>query len=137
MATDPTFFQDDPAVALRAPEVPNASFAAGCNVAASCAPGIGINQGGGAIVGTPEQFTLLDQFGNARAAQKSQLLGGTGYSQPGTSSGEEGTAPNNVVRYGTNQDNVNGAPNPDTSGDITVVSNSTLNDIAIGWVAAT
>ena len=38
--------------------------------------GIGINVGGGAVVGTADQFTLLDQAGAARTPQDSQQFGG-------------------------------------------------------------
>ena len=59
----------------RSSEVPDASWTSGCNVPGLNAPGIGINIGGGAIVGTPEQFTLLDQNGDARNPQKSGGVG--------------------------------------------------------------
>jgi hypothetical protein len=130
---DVTAFKDDAAVTFRALEVTDADWDAGMNVAGSNAPGIGINQGGGAVVGTPEQFTLLDQFGNARAAQKSQCLGGPGFVDRATvpydqSGGQEGTLPDNVIRFGP-QD----AAYPDGSGAITFSGNSTLTDLAVGW----
>ena len=117
---NPTLFIDDAAVAVRAPEVPAASFDNGMNLG-GCAPGIGINFGAGAVVGTPEQFTLLDQFGNARVAQISQHIGGSGLG-----AGTEGTLPDAVIRS---------APN-DASGDGSVgaMLNANLNTLTAGWV---
>jgi hypothetical protein len=134
---DVTAFVDDAAVTAAVTtetRAPAASFTGGCNATGSNAPGIGINQGGGAVVGTPEQFTLLDQFGDARTAQKSQLIGGTGITLAAnwpSSGGAEGTLPDAVIRFGP-QD----AAYPDGSGDITFTSNSTLAVLATGWEAA-
>lgn len=118
---EPTYFIDDIAQTARAAEVPNADFAAGCNEAGSCAPGLGINMNEGAISGTPENFTLLDQFGNARAAQISQHIGGSGLDV-----GSVGLLPEAVARFGTNP--------ADASGEITVIGNCTLTTLAGGWV---
>ena len=74
--TAPTCYIDTVAVTARKSEVTGADWDSGVNAAASCAPGIGINAGGGTIVGTPEQFTLLNQAGNSRAPQDSQQIGG-------------------------------------------------------------
>ena len=41
----------------------------------SNAPGIGVDMEGGAISGQPQQFTLLDQAGNARVPQNSSGIG--------------------------------------------------------------
>ena len=132
---DVTAFVDDAAVAFRTAEETNddANWQNGMNAVASNAPGIGINQGGGAVVGTPEQFTLLDQFGNAREAQISQVLGGLGFVDRDTvpwpsSGGVEGTLPDGVIRFGP-QD----AQYPDGSGEITFAGNSTLSVLATGW----
>jgi hypothetical protein len=76
---NPTMFRNDTAIAARAAEVPEADFTNGVNNA-SCSMGIGINAGGGAVVGTPEQFTLASQFGTVdvadRTPQISQSIGG-------------------------------------------------------------
>lgn len=159
---DVTYFVDDPAVTFRKAEETNddADWENGMNHSASNAPGIGINQGGGAVVGTPEQFTLLDQGrpvesgGSqtpvAREAQVSQLIGGTGFvdrtagstsweptegteNGRASSGGVEGALPENVVRFGTLPDNVNGQPNPTATGEVVPVGNSTLSDLAVGW----
>ena len=107
----PTFFQDDSL--LRTGEVTSASWVNGMNAGASNAPGVGINMLQGAIVGTPAQFTLLDQNGDARVPQISAQIGH-----------EDGDA----VRYGTNP--VNG------DGTVVPTSNCTLNTLEAGWVAA-
>jgi len=74
--TAPTTFIDTVAVAARKVQVSTADWDNGVNAAASNAPGIGINAGGGAVVGTPDQFTLLDQNGAARTPQDSSQIGG-------------------------------------------------------------
>ena len=131
---DVTAFVDDAAVTAAVTTEARqaaASYVGGMNAGASNAPGIGINQGGGAVVGTPEQFTLLDQFGNAREAQISQLLGGNGITLASgwpSSGGLEGTLPDAVIRFGA-QD----AAYPDGSGDIVFTGNSTLSVLATGW----
>ena len=121
----PTSFIDTVAVSARGGEVPAASFGDGMNLGGSNAPGIGINMLAGAVVGTPEQFTLLDQFSNARVGQISQHIGGPGISDPGTSSGQEGTLPDAVIRTGTNSAAGDGA--------ITPTGNANLNSLALGW----
>tara|TARA_R110000851_G_scaffold129651_1_gene262739 strand:+ start:22622 stop:22957 length:336 start_codon:yes stop_codon:yes gene_type:complete len=73
--TKATFYTNDAAVTGRAIEVPAASFLNGMNLGASNAPAIGINVGVTNIVGTDEQFTLLDQAGVARTPQLSQIIG--------------------------------------------------------------
>ncbi|RKX24678.1 MAG: hypothetical protein DRP45_07715 [Candidatus Zixiibacteriota bacterium] len=74
----------------------------------------------GAVVGTPEQFTLLDQHGDARAAQISQHIGGSGLG-----AGAIGTLPEAVIQFG------NASANGD--GQITAIGNSTLSVLADGW----
>ena len=142
---DVTAYVDDAAVtAAVTTEARQAatSYVGGMNAGASNAPGIGINQGGGAVVGTKPQFTLLDQgrpAGSggtqtpvAREAQISELLGGDGITTsadwPG-SGGLPGTGTEGSVRFGA-QD----AAYPDGSGDITFDGNSTLSVLDDGWV---
>lgn len=133
MAYNPavTFFVDDAAVTAGEARVPNADFDTGMNFGGSNAPGVGINQGGGAVVGTPEQFTLLDQgrpgVGTpvAREAQISQCIGGPGISAAGTSAGATGADPEGVVRFGT--------PTTTGNGTVTPTGNSTLSVLATGW----
>ena len=118
----PTFFVDDAAVTARSAEVPNADWDTGNNIAASCAHGIGINFEGGAVVGTPEQFTLEDQRGIARTTQISQLIGGSGLGD-----GTSGTAPDSTIRNGVVNDNGDGGVDP-------VRPNVSLVSLAAGWV---
>ena len=117
---EPTFFIDDTAVTAREAEVTAADFNGGANLAGSCACGVGINMNEGAVVGTPEQFTLLDQHGGARAAQISQHIGGSGLG-----AGAIGTLPEAVIQFG------NASANGD--GQITTLGNSTLSVLADGW----
>jgi len=81
----PTVYTDETAYATRSVEVAGASWLTGCHYAASCSPGIGINIDDGAVVGTPEQFTLLDQNGNARNPQIGEAIGGIGLNSGGAS----------------------------------------------------
>jgi hypothetical protein len=156
MATLPTAFVDDVAVADRTVETPDAAWANGMNAGGSSACGVGINMLQGAVVGEPQQFTLLDQFENARAAQISQNLGGfasvprTGnqpftwdrtqalYTDAGAASsgGTEGTLPEAVIRYGDLPTQAaKDAADPSIDGTLIVVSNATLIDLAVGWQA--
>jgi hypothetical protein len=127
----PTAFRDDAANTAREAEVPLASFVDGCNIAGSNACGLGINIDEGAVVGTPNQFTLLDQRGIARVSQISQSIGGYPYvaaSAYPSSGGTEGTAPDAVIYVA----------DPSANGDGTAVKvgQASLVDLAVGWVAA-
>ena len=112
---NPTYFVDDVAVAARKAEanqsIPVGSWLTGLNAGGSCANGIGVNQGEGAVVGTPEQFTLLDQAAAARTPQDSQLIGGV--IEP--------------LDVGTNAANGDGTP--------TRTGAATLASLAAGWTA--
>ena len=94
----------------RTTEVPDASWDGGCNAPGLNAPGIGINVGGGAIVGTPAQFTLKDQKDAVRVPQNS---GGISY------------APE-PIRTGTND--------AGGGGDVTATGTANLQTLAAGWV---
>lgn len=126
---NPTYFMDDIGRAAREAEVINASFLNGANLAGSCACGIGINIGEGAVVGTPEQFTLLDQKGAIRVGQRTQHIGGGGYTPPSaypSSGGDEGTSPNASIYTGPNG-NGNGAITPDGV--------AALETLGAGWIS--
>lgn len=77
--TLPTYYIDDAAVTARQAEHDNPTqFVGGCNASASNGCGIGINMDQGAVLGTPEAWTLLDQNGAARTPQNSSIVGDTG-----------------------------------------------------------
>ena len=139
-------FTDDIARVARQSEVPEAAFLNGLNLGGLNSGGIGINVEGGAIVGSPEQFTLLDQRGISRVAQISQAIGGfpsvprTGdqeftwdksqplYSLSGaiSSGGQSGTLPNAVIFTGV----------PDDSGDGSATKTGQVSLVTLeeGWV---
>ena len=125
---EPTYFIDDAAQTARAAEVTGADFDNGMNLGGSCACGLGINMNEGAVVGTPPQFTLLDQFGNAREAQISQHIGGSGLGD-----GSSGTLPDAVIRFGTLPTEAAKDSDPAVDGTIIPVGNSTLSVLADGW----
>ena len=139
---NPTFFQDDAAVTAGKARVPLANFDNGCNPVASNSNGIGINIDGGALPAETApgmqgwNWTLLDQFENARDGQIGQLIGGSGITLdtdwPG-SGGTEGTAPDATIRDATNADNVDGAPV--AGAEITAVGNASLLTLGAGWVS--
>lgn len=125
-----TFFMDDSSRAAREAEVPAANFDAGMNLGGSNACGIGINMDGGEVVGTPEQFTLLDQFGDIRVGQRSQHIGGSGYTPPSaypSSGGQEGTLPAASIYTANN--------NPSGDGGVVVVLGvAALETLGVGWI---
>ena len=134
---NPTFFVDDTATTARKLEVVDADFDNGMNLGGSNAPAVGVNMGEGAVVGTPEQFTLLDQHGNARAGQISQSIGGYPYTDPAnypSSDGTEGTAPDAVIQFGPNTTQPAKDADPELDGAITATGNSALTLLATGWV---
>lgn len=70
------YLSDNAANTVRQPEVPLADFEGGMNRGGSCAPGLGINTGN--VNPKLDDWTVLDQDGNARAPQNGQHLGGSG-----------------------------------------------------------
>ena len=108
----PTYYTDAAAIVDRITEVPDADFSTGANLAASNACGIGINIDGGEVVGTPAQFTLLDQAEAARTPQTSQILG------------EDATA----IKAG--------APSSSGDGAVPISSDATLVTLEAGWIAS-
>ena len=141
MTSPATAFVDDAAVTAREAEVPDANFDNGMNVGGSNAPGIGVNMLEGAIVGTPNQFTLLDQQepdGVARVPQISQCIGGYPYTDPAnypSSDGTVGTLPDAVVRYGAAPTQAAKDSDPALDGTIIITANATLSVLATGWEA--
>ena len=165
MANLPNAFIDDAAVTALDTRVPLAVTGTGMYHTGSNAPGIGIatdnagleqslfeaTDGSGDLV--TGSWTLLDQHGDARNAQISQLIGGSGivprsgnvattwdksqalYTPAGAASsgGSEGTAPDATVRLWANPDNVEGQPNNDAVP--TAVNSAILTSLATGWVS--
>ena len=117
----PATFIDDTARATRVGEVSGASFLNGMNNG-SCQPGIGITNGPTDLAGTPEQFTLLDQNGDARTPQLGQSLGGValGAGESIVASQAIDLVDNGVTGDGTVTKDGTGA---------------TLTTLAAGWVA--
>ena len=70
----PTYHQNAATVAVRAGEVPAASFSNGMNLGGSNTCGVGINTGN--IDPKLELWSVNDQFGTAREPQNSQHIGG-------------------------------------------------------------
>jgi hypothetical protein len=120
-----TTFRNTASITAREAEVPDADFSNGCNNASN-SPGVGIATANPNLTGNPEQWTLLDQFGDARTPQIGQLIGGPGYSDPGTSSGESGTEPTDQF--------IIGVSNPSNDGTVTVQGTANLATLAAGWV---
>jgi hypothetical protein len=115
-------------IVTRKAEVAAADFDAGCNLAASNAPGVGINMAGGAVVGTAAQFTLLDQAGAARTPQDSSVLGGEGLTTAAEYPSSGGAAGAGVEPIQSGVVTANG------DGDVTVGGAATLTTLAGGWV---
>ncbi len=111
-------------------EVPDANWFSGVEAGSLNAPGIGVNMGGGAVIGTPEQFTLLDQFGTARVAQASSCLGAEGLTASTDWPGSGGQP-----KYGPGIEIESCTP-ADSSGDgtITVTGTANLQTLGAGWV---
>lgn len=130
---NPTAFIDDAATALRVAEVPSANFVNGVNAGGSNSPGIGIATDNPGLAPSLPSWTLLDQHGNAREGQIGQNQGGLGYSDPGTSSGTEGTLPDSTIRVADplafSTPIGNGNPGA-------FLGNATLSDLAAGWIFA-
>ena len=117
----PATFIDDTARATRIAQVPDASFLNGMNNG-SCQCGVGISNGPINLVGTPEQFTLLDQNGDARTPQLGQSLGGVALGAG------ESIAASQAVDLVDNGATGDGTVTKDGTG-------ATLTTLAAGWVA--
>ncbi len=121
MAQQATFIDVD-ARAVRVGEVPDASFVDGMNNG-SCQPGIGITGDVTDLVGTPEQFTLLDQNAAPRTPQLGQSLGGIALND-----GEDIVANQPIDLINLANDDGDGTVVVDGTG-------ATLTTLAAGWVA--
>jgi hypothetical protein len=158
-------FRDTTAIAARTAEEtnPDASWVNGMNNSA-CMPGIGVAFGQPDLwqdpdylpaIGDPSSWTLLDQDGDIRVPQVSQLIGGGGfvprtgnvpttwdetqalYSDSGAASsgGVEGDGKAEaefIIAAGNpTQDAKDG--DPDLDGTITVLGTANLQTLAVGW----
>jgi len=128
--SDVSFFTDEAAITGRALEVPDADFTDGMNNAASNAPGVGVNALGGAVAGTPEQFTLLDQDGDARVPQVSQVLGGAGFIDVAGYPSSGGVEGKSVLPLHI------GSPSGEGDGKAEDVKKAELHTLVAGWVKA-
>lgn len=140
MTSPATYFQDTAARDLRIAEVPNASFVNGMNMGGSNSMGIGINMLEGAVVGEPQQFTLLDQREVARNSQISQSIGGFPYvlaDDYPSSGGQEGTAPDAVIAFGDAPTQAAKDADPSLDGTISFSETVSLVTLEAGWVAFT
>ena len=129
MTAQASFFIDDTGLAALAARVPAAIVNSGMMYGSSNAPGIGISTENPELGESLPSWTLLDQFGNARVNQRSQHIGGSGVSDAGTSSGQEGTLPAATLRL---------ADQADMTGDGALAFpkfGAALNSLAVGWEA--
>ena len=118
-----SFFIDDAAVTARELESPNADWNSGGFGGASCSPGIGISTETTNLEESLPNWTLLDQFGNARQAQIGQHIGGSGLGD-----GTSGTLPDATIRLYDN-DTLDG------SGTLVLPAEGAwLADLAVGWI---
>lgn len=118
----PTSYIDKVETIIRQGEVPNANWGTGMDYTASNACGMGIATDNPNLEQSLPSWTLLDQDGDARVPQVSQVIGGGG---PDGLSGK-GLAPIDVV--------VNG---PDGDGAVLSSQEAHLVTLAAGWVGVT
>lgn len=120
---NPTYYRNEDTVVARALEVnPVANWNNGVNLAASNACGIGIGEAPN-VVGTPNQFTLLDQASAARTPQLSQPIGGVAYNEGSSAPADPLT---DEIRFV--------APTASGDGDAVYVGQAHLVTLAAGWV---
>jgi len=119
---NPTYYVNAATQTVREIQVPYADFDGGMNAGGSNACGIGIGPAVN-VVGTPNQFTLLDQAGAARTPQLSQPIGGEALGDGSSAAPDSADA----ISFGTNAANGNGIP--------TATGVATLASLAAGWTA--
>ena len=120
---NPTYTYDFLSANVRTPEVGDGScFIGGVNNAGLNTPGIGIGVDAGAIVGTPEQFTLLNQHELPRSPVIGGAIGGVALGE-----GDTWQAAFDSVVLATGDNNVDGEG---TVGELAFVG---LTDLNTGW----
>lgn len=119
---EPTAFVDAVAAVTRnlTDGIPIEQLNGGCNEAASCSPGIGINVGGGKLEERNDEWTLLDQDAATRVPQIGQYIGSTGLGD-----GAEGKGTVGINVYERTDYDVPTAP--------TVDGQAQLSALATGW----
>jgi hypothetical protein len=135
----PNTFRDTTAIAARAAENTTTDFTNGMNNGA-CMPGTGVAFGQPDLDGEPQSWTLLDQEGDVRVPQVSQLIGGTGYvdrsTEPYWSSGGvegNGKAEAQYIVAVTNPTQAAVDADPDVGGTVVVDGTANLQTLAVGW----
>jgi hypothetical protein len=133
-------FRATAAIAAREAEanqnIPAVAWTNGVNNG-SCSAGLGVGYDTPNLVGTDEQFTLLDQgYGGTggqtpvvRVPQVSQVIGGSGLG-----AGVEGNGTEFLAAVGNPANNANGTPNNDLGPTTNGTGN--LQTLAAGWVPA-
>jgi hypothetical protein len=135
-----SLFVDDAATAAMAARVPAAVYNSGVFAGGGNAPGIGISTENPNLEQSLPEWTLLDQHGNARAAQIGQVLGGDGITPEvdyPSSGGQEGTLPDATIRLidpaalPTYADKL---ADPNLDGNVSFPAlGANLTDLAVGW----
>ena len=118
----PTAYVDNIELVIRSGEVPDAQWGTGMDYTASNAPGIGIATDNPGLEPSLPSWTRLDQDGDTRVPQVSQILGGGG---PEGLSGK-GTQPVEVVVNNSTGD-----------GGIASSEEAHLVTLLAGWVGVT
>jgi hypothetical protein len=139
-------FRDTTAIAARTAEEtnPDVSWVNGMNNA-GCDPGIGVAFGQPDAEGSDEQFTLLDQDGDIRVPQVSQLLGGAGFVDRTVATGNwdssggvegNGKAQAEYIIAAGNPTQATKDGDPALDGTVTVLGTANLQTLAVGWTNA-
>lgn len=133
-------FVDDASVTALQARVPGANINSGGFAAGSNSPGIGISTVTPGLADSLPNWTLLDQFGNARNAQRGQLIGGTGITSVSdwpNSGGTSGTLPAASIRLIDQADlptAAQKAADPSIDGRVTLPApGASLLSLATGW----
>jgi hypothetical protein len=145
-------FRDTAAIAARTAEEtnPDASWVNGMNNA-GCDPGIGVAFGQPDLwqdpdylpaEGDPSSWTLLDQDGDVRVPQVSQLLGGAGFVDRTVATGNwdssggvegNGKAQAEYIIAAGNPTQATKDGDPALDGTVTVLGTANLQTLAVGW----
>ena len=136
------FFIDDASTAALEARVPNAIVNSGMFAGGSNAPGIGISTQNPSLDESLPNWTLLDQFGDARVNQRSQCIGGPGITDVAdypSSGGQEGTLPAAVVTLVDSDvlpTYAEKLADPNVDGQLPALAptpGAALNTLATGW----